>query len=351
MMRGYVRNADNQGFRLAALGALLAAVFVADTVTSYEIAAAVFYVAAILVAVPMLSRRGVMGLAIFCISLTVVSFTLSRFGEHDAGKINLVISISAIATTAFLALRIVDAETAAHEARAHLGRLARMTSLGALTGSIAHEVNQPLAAIAASGNAGLRWLSQESPRPEKAEAALRRIVADANRASTIIGNLRKLARGAPPEQVPVDVTLVVQETLDLARREIEHKQAKVHLDLREGLRVLADPTQIQQVVGNLLLNAVEAIENAEERQIAISSEIVRGEAVVTVADTGPGFPTLEREKLFGAFWTTKPSGTGMGLTICQSIIEAHGGSIWVAPHRSTGARVAFSLPLLQAPAA
>ncbi|MFW2850766.1 sensor histidine kinase [Sphingomonas sp. TX0543] len=348
-----LRGVRNRRLKLVALAGLLVAVFIVDTITSYEIAAAVFYVAAILLAVQVLSRRGVVRLAIVCISLTLISFTLSRFGEHGAGIVNLAISVSAIAITTFLALRIVAAETAIHEARAQLGRLTRLTSFGALTGSIAHEVNQPLAAIVASGNAGLRWLGQTPPRLDKAQAALSRIVADGNRASTIVGNLRRLARGEPPQKVAVDLNAVLRDTLSLARQEFDRRDIEVRLDLTDGLYPLADKTQLQQVLGNLLLNAIEAIKDgqSDHRLIKLSSERIGDDAVVTIADCGRGLSTLDQEKLFGAFWTTKETGIGMGLTICRSIIEAHGGFISLDPNQPSGARVRFGLPLLEVPAA
>lgn len=339
----------HRGVKLLALAGLLAGVFVVDTVTSYEIAAAVFYIAAILLAVGLLSPRGVVILAAICVGLTLVSFTLSRFGEHGAGIVNLAISISAMAIATFLALRMVAAEAAAHQAEARLDRLARMSSFGALTASIAHEVNQPLTAVVASGEAGLRWLAQVPPRIDKAESALQRIVADANRASGIVGNLRRLARGDAPQKARIDLHEIIREVVELAHAELERQDIALDMHFCAGaLPVMADPLQLQQVIGNLLVNAIEAMAatSRDRRHITITSERRDDEVLVTLADGGAGLPDGPPEALFGAFWTTKPDGIGMGLTISQSIMDAHGGSLSARPNSPRGARFIFSLPAL-----
>lgn len=339
----------HRAVKLLALAVLVAGVFVLDTLTSYDIATAVFYVAAILLAVGLLSPRGVVMLAAGCVGLTLLSVILSRSAEHGAGVINLVISISALAIATFLALRMVRAEAAAHRAEARSERLARMSSFGALTASIAHEVNQPLTAVVASGNAGLRWLGQSPPRIGKAEAALARIVADANRASGIVGNLRRLARGDAPQRIPLDLHDLIREVVEMARVELERHDIQVAMHFcAPSLQVMADGLQLQQVVGNLLANAIEAVAQAprDARRVTITSERRDDDAMVVIADNGMGLPDAPTEALFGAFWTTKPEGIGMGLTISRSVMDAHGGSLCAGHNTPRGARFIVNLPAL-----
>lgn len=336
-------------FRGAMIPCLMIVIFATDTITDYEIALSVFYIAAILIAIDFLPTRGVVALACACVGLTLVSLSLTPSGAFKAGLINCSISISAIGITTYLALKMVAAKAAIYEAQAQLARMARLTSLGELTASIAHEVNQPLAAIATSGGACLRWLDQEPPNLDRARRAAERIIGDANRASEVIMRIRGLARGETPRKEPLAINETITEAIALARGEIDRNGIALRMALAEDLPpVLADRIQIQQVIGNLLLNAVEAMAGvpSPKRMLDISSFREGEERVVfAVADSGAGLQPAALEHLFDAFWTTKEGGTGIGLTISRSIIEAHGGRIWVTSKPRMGAVFRFSLPI------
>lgn len=334
--------------RLAAIVVLLIGIFVFDTVTDLEIAGAVFHVAVILLAIGWLPTRRIIALAGACIVLTVISFALTPSGVHEAGLINTAISVAAIAIVTWLGVKRAAAETAAFEARSQLERMARVTNLGALTASIAHEINQPLAAVATSGAACGRWLDQTPPNLDKARGAVDRIVADANRASAVIARIRGLARREPPRRDRLDLNEAITEAVDRARSEIDRSGVTLRLDLTPDLPpVLADAVQIQQVAGNLLLNAIEAMEKVPtgRRSIEIRSFAESpGRVAFAVEDTGAGLPPGAQEQVFEAFWTTKDGGVGIGLAISRSIVEAHGGHISAASGLRGGAAFLVSLP-------
>ena len=347
-LRKYLRLRSRAAADLAVVGPLLAAIFVLDTATDYEIAVAVFYVAVILLGVSFLSTRGVVILTSACGALTLLSFFLTPSGARGAGLVNLGISIAAIASTAWLALKIVAAEAAVHEARTQLARMARLTSLGALTASIAHEVNQPLAAVAASGDACRRWLDAEPPNLDKARGAADRIVADARRASEIVERVRALARGEAVHKRPIDLNASVAESVALARGEMERRGVSLSMSLADDLPpVQADHVQLQQVIANLILNAIEAMDDIPQGRRAIdilSARDAAGDVVLSVGDAGPGVRADSLDRLFDAFWTTKHGGTGIGLTISRSIVESCGGRIWAFSREPAGAVFQFSLP-------
>ncbi len=332
--------------RLILLVGLLACVFVVDTVTDMEIAVAVFYVAVILVGIGLLPKRGVAALACACVVLTVLSLLLTPHGSREAGLANAAISISAIAITTYLGLRLVTAVDAVHESRAQLARIARLTSLGELTASIAHEVNQPLAAIVTSGHACLRWMDLDPPNLERARLSVGRMIDDANRASEVVARVRGLASGAAPHKQWLSVNAAITEAIDLARGELDRQSISIELNLAgDAPAVWADPIQLQQVFANLILNSVEAMHDAaaDKRDLKVSSWSESGSVVVTVADSGVGLSPDAQNRLFDAFWSTKEGGVGIGLTISRSIIEAHGGRISATP-RPIGAMFQISLP-------
>lgn len=336
---------------IVALGVVMMGIFLVDTLTDYAVAIAVFYSAVILVATNLLTSRAVIVLTGACILLTLISFLLTRFGSFEVGVINTSISIVAIGITAYLGLRITAAEAIAREARLGLVRIARVTSIAQLTASIAHEVNQPLAAIVTSGNACARWLSQDPPNLDKAGRAIERIVADANRASEVIVRVRRLAKGESPDATIFDLNQAIEEVVSLSLAEIDRLDITLRRYLQEALpAVRADRIQIQQVVGNLLLNAIEAVTASprRERDIEIISSVEDGRtAVVTVADNGIGFSPGTSDRLFDAFWTTKDDGMGLGLTLSRSIVEANGGQISTETNSGGGAIIRFSLRLAE----
>jgi C4-dicarboxylate-specific signal transduction histidine kinase len=332
----------------AATVLLAAGIFALDTVTKVEIAVAVLYVAVVLLSVGFCRTRGVVLVSLGCIVLTLASFLISNADAQFTGLINCGISILAIAATGFLALRIESAELAAREARAQLAHISRVTMLGELTASIAHEVNQPLTATLINGNACLSWLGAEPPNLEEANRALQRIISDAARASDVIARVRGLFKKSPPQKQRVSINDVVRDTIALTRNEIATNRVALKLNLANDLPpVWGDRIQLQQVVLNLVLNAIEAMHDAR----AVSSELLvvtaqqgAQDVLVAVHDGGHGVDAAKMVRLFDAFYTTKPDGLGMGLAISRSIIESHGGKIWAEPNSPRGTVFSFLLP-------
>ena len=332
----------------AATFLLAAGIFALDTVTDLEIAVAVLYVAVVLLSVGFCRTRGVVLVSIGCIALTVLSFLVSRNGAHLSGWINSGISILAIAATTFLALRIESAELSAREARAQLAHVSRVTMLGELTASIAHEVNQPLTATLMNGNACLSWLGAQPPNLEEATRATERIIGDAKRASDVIARVRGLFKKSAPQRERVGINDLVRDTVALTRNEIEKNRVALKLSLADDLPpVWGDRIQLQQVVLNLVLNAVEAMNDAgasSPKLLVVATRQETQGVLVAVHDSGHGLDLDKLARLFDAFYTTKPDGLGMGLAISRSIIEAHGGKIWSEPNRPRGAVFRFLLP-------
>ncbi|MCF5940369.1 HAMP domain-containing histidine kinase, partial [Xanthomonas perforans] len=255
-----------------------------------------------------------------------------------------------VAVTTYLAVQMEAAKASAHAAQARLLRLTRSGSMGGLAASIAHEVNQPLAAIVTSGNACQRWLAQQPPNLAKADAALERMLADAGRASAIIARMRALARGEASQRQPLDLNRTVLDMIALTRGETERHGIALSLELDPALpAVLADGVQIQQVIGNLLLNAVEALATLpdEARSIHVRSHTDGGWACLCIDDTGPGLSDDALAHVFEAFWSTKDDGMGIGLSISRTIMEANGGQIWAEPAGVRGARFGLRLPLVK----
>lgn len=334
--------------RASTIAVLTAAIFALDTITDLEIASAVFYIVVILLAIGMFRRRGVILLSLICIALTLCSAALTRSGSFEAGLINSGISVAAIAITTWLGLKMIAAESAAHEARAQLIRIARVNSLGELAASIAHEVNQPLSAIATSGDACLRWLAAEPPNLDRARLAVGRIVDDANRAGKVVARVREHMRGEVAEQREISLNDVIVEAVAIAQSEIDRNEITLRLDLADGLSpILGDPIQLQQVLGNLILNALEAMAGlpAPRRLLDVRTWQDGGILRLSVKDTGIGAREDSLPFLFDAFWTTKDGGTGMGLAICRTIIEAHGGEIQASLPGPAGMEIQVSLPM------
>lgn len=326
---------------------LSAIIFIADTLTDLEIAVAVFYVAVVLIAADFLRTKGVLVVAASCMVLTLVSFMFTRSGAYEAGLINCVLSLGALVVTTYLALTKSSAILAEHEARAQLVRLARVNSLGELTASIAHEVNQPLTGVINSGSAGLRWLAAEPPNLGKARQALERMIGDTNRASSVVERVRSLAKRAEPKAEWLNAAAIVNEIIVLSRGELDQNHIVIRMHVAEDLPlVFADGIQIQQVLLNVILNAMEAMAKTppEQRQIIIGlSRNDGGFVEFSITDNGCGISPDEAERVFDAFHSTKASGMGIGLAISRSIIEAHGGRIWAAARPSGGAEIHFTL--------
>lgn len=331
-----------------ALIIVMAAIFLVDTVTDYAVAAACFYAAVILAASRRLPARGLIALAAVCIGLTGLSFFLTRFGTYRIGLVNSAIGMLVIGITTYLALKMEAAKAAVQDAQARLLRVARASTVGELTTSIAHEVNQPLAAIASSAEASQRWLAQEPPNLDKARQTIARIVADAHRASDVIARIRGLTQGAAPERQAFDLNLATEEMLALSRSELEQHDVTVALVLGSDLPPAhADRVQVQQVIGNLILNAVDAMSDtpvSERRLSLLTAYDGRGHVSLSVRDRGVGLPSEHTDRVFDAFWTTKANGLGLGLSLSRSMIEANGGHIRAERPAGGGACFIFELP-------
>lgn len=327
---------------------LSAAIFAADTVTELQIAFAVLYVVVVLLSVQSGRPGGVMLVGAACAFLTIVSYLLTRFGDPDAGLANCGLSLLAIGATTYLALRIEAANLATRQAQADLAHMSRMMLVGELGTSIAHEVSQPLAAIVANGNAAIRWLGASPSNAEEANKALDRIVEAAGRAGDVIGRVRGLASRRPPSREPIDIAELVQETLALALGEIRGSQISLRTELAGDLpMVTGDRVQLQQVILNFVVNAIEALKarGADERDLLVSLATDGKKVTLSVRDNGVGLSQGSQDKVFDAFYSTKPGGMGVGLAISRSIIEAHGGGIYAAPNYPRGAVFGFTLPL------
>ncbi|OAF06155.1 ATPase [Bradyrhizobium centrolobii] len=235
------------------------------------------------------------------------------------------------------------------EALMELAHANRVTTMGQLTASIAHEVNQPIAAIVANAEAGLNWLQAQPPNLERVRQTFDWITADGMRAGDVIGRIRALIRKAPPQKEDMDINQAVLEVIALTRSEAFKNGVSVRTQLAEGLPpIQADRVQLQQVMLNLIVNAIEAMAAVGEggRELLISTGRDASNGVhVTLRDSGPGLDPKNVEQLFEAFYTTKPTGMGMGLAICRSIIEAHGGRMWAGANEPRGAVFQFTLPL------
>ena len=245
-----------------------------------------------------------------------------------------------------------QAEEALRTAQADLAHVSRVMTVGELAASIAHEVNQPLAAVVTNGNAGLRWLGRNPPDLEEAREAVRRMIRDGNRASGVIARIRALMRRAELQKVRLAINDVIAEVMALADSEARRHRVLLKTELAAAVPpVLADRIQLQQVLLNLLLNGMEAMRTVTDRPRAliIRSQLEEAEAIrVAVQDAGVGIDPQDLDRIFTAFVTTKPEGLGMGLAISRSIIEAHGGRLWAVPNAGPGATVQFTLPIGEA---
>jgi PAS domain S-box-containing protein len=238
------------------------------------------------------------------------------------------------------------AEEALREAQSNLARVSRVTTMGELTASLAHEVNQPIAAAVTSANSCLHWLAGDVPNLDKARAAADRIVKDGTRAAEIISRIRLLFQKGAPQQELVDVNEIIGEMIVLLRGEATRYSMSVRTELAADLPpVMGDRVQLQQVMMNLMVNGIDAMKTVDgTRDLVIKSQRVENKQVlVSVSDTGVGLSQQHADQIFNAFFTTKPHGTGMGLRICRSIVESHGGRLWAASNSPRGASFHFAL--------
>jgi C4-dicarboxylate-specific signal transduction histidine kinase len=241
------------------------------------------------------------------------------------------------------------AAEALREVQMELMHANRVATMGQLTASIAHEVNQPIAAAVTAAQAALRWLARRPPDLEEARRALAHTVKNANRAGDVIGRIRDLIKKTLPRENNVDINEAITEVLVLTGGETGKQGVSVRTQFAEGLPLIhGDRVQMQQVILNLIINAIEAMSGADggPRDLLISTGKDGPESVlVAVADSGPGLAPATLQCLFEAFYTTKPRGLGLGLSICRSIVEAHGGRLWAAANVPRGAIFQFTVPV------
>jgi C4-dicarboxylate-specific signal transduction histidine kinase len=244
------------------------------------------------------------------------------------------------------------AEDDLRQAQSNLAHVNRVSTLGEMSASIAHEVSQPLAAIVTNAGAGLRWLAADHSDLEEVKLALSRIYKDGNRANDVISQIRALAKKLPTRKDRFNLNEVVLEVVALVRGEAERSRTLVTTDFsRDQAFVTGDRVQLQQVVLNLIINAIEAMSGGDKgrrRDLLVATGMQSAiDVFVAVRDTGPGLDPEQRDRVFDAFYTTKSHGLGMGLAICRSIIEAHDGRLWVTPNEPHGAVFQFTLPRVE----
>jgi len=243
---------------------------------------------------------------------------------------------------------IHESERRYSEVQTELVHANRVATMGQLSASIAHEVTQPIAAIVNNARAGLHWLDAQPPNLEEVRQTFGSIISDGMRADDVIGRIRALIKKAPPRKEDLEINEAVLEVIALTRAEVLKNGVSVRTQLAESLPLIrADRVQLQQVILNLILNAIEAMSGVGEgaRELLISTRKAEPNGVlVVVRDSGPGLSSPGLERIFEAFYTTKPGGLGMGLSICRSIIEAHGGRLWATAAQPRGATFQFTLP-------
>jgi C4-dicarboxylate-specific signal transduction histidine kinase len=228
-----------------------------------------------------------------------------------------------------------------------LAHVNRVTTMGQLTASIAHEVNQPITAAVTSADAGLRWLAAQPPNLAKARDTFESIIKAGNQASDVIGRIRALIKKVPAHRTTLDINEMILETIALTRGEMQRHCVLLQTELAKDLpSILGDRVQLQQVILNLIMNAIEALSEVSDdsRELMIGSNVDMPDGViVTVRDSGPGLKPEYLSHIFDPFYTTKPTGMGMGLSICRSITEAHGGRLWATGNAPRGAVFQFTV--------
>jgi predicted ATPase/signal transduction histidine kinase len=266
---------------------------------------------------------------------------VARAFRNEAGAVEFVGSVMDVS-----AMRLAEREL--HKTQSDLAHMTRVTSLGELTASIAHEVNQPLGAVLINAEACLSWLDHEQPNLAEAHVALGRIIRDGTRAGEVIRRIRTLAKKADTKMAPLNLNEVLSDALTLVQHELLSSRVALRMEQSSALPlILGDRVQLQQVILNLVINGIEAMQSITDRprELVVRSERDDQHVRVTVTDCGIGFSADNAGQLFNTFFTTKSSGLGMGLSICRSIIELHGGRIWAVPNVPNGASIQFKLPL------
>lgn len=339
---------------------LTVVVFVIDCSLPLGVASAVPYTFAVLLALRAPSRRYVLALALLCGVLTIVKvFIFPDRGSTELWKVvaNRCLALFTIGMTVFLGTKRRKSEEYRKEAEekmqlhfADLAHMGRLKTADHVAVTLAHELNQPLAAISLQSEIATQLTRADERCSDALLIALREITDQARRAGAIVHGLRKLVHKALPRRAPVDVNDVVRDAARLIEPHARRREVLVSLQLADGdLSTLADRIQIEQVLLNLLQNAVEAVEAVSRgpRRVEVRTHVEGASLVyVSVHDTGVGLPAEDSERVFERFYSTKPSGMGMGLSISRSIVEAHGGKLWAAANPAGGATFSLTLPLM-----
>jgi predicted ATPase/signal transduction histidine kinase len=280
------------------------------------------------------------------------NLTARVFSPDRMAVLKLVASQAAISLeNARLYREVAERERRYREVQAELSHANRVATMGQLVASIAHEVNQPIAAAILNANAAQRWLNAQPPELEEVRHVLSRLILDANRAADVLGRIRQHIRKAPRQKGPVDINAAIGEMIEFTRSQIMKNGVVLHTQFMDGLPLIeGDRVELQQVLLNLIMNALEAMSGTAQAERQLQISVVPGDEgylLVSVADSGPGFPVDNTDQVFTSFYTTKPTGLGLGLSICRSIIEAHGGRLWAGANPPCGATVQFTLPVIQ----
>jgi C4-dicarboxylate-specific signal transduction histidine kinase len=335
----------------ASVAITLAIVF-ADWATGSVINFSPFYVCAIVLAAGSRSVSWIWLLTLILLVLTFVvllsdrDFSVTVVTNRCLTAGTLIIVAGLVQFGLRLMDRVETAEEESEQLRDELAHMGRVTLLGELASSIAHELSQPLSSIVMNVGTALRWLSAP-PNVDKTRDALKRIDGDAERARAVIVRVRSLLKKVPAQREPLDINEVVRAVVEITKGEFAREEVTVHLELGADLpEVRGDRIQLQQVLLNLLLNGIEAMVSVTDspRELVVRTDEQEGRKVrVSVKDSGVGFPDGDAEKVFDPFFTTKKVGLGMGLTICRSIVSAHDGAIWASANEGPGATFHFSI--------
>jgi signal transduction histidine kinase len=333
---------------LAAVAAL--SIFIADTLTPPSVSVSTLYVISMMIMLRKRSTKHIVIAGIGSAVLTSISYALTAAIDKSQHAVmtNYYMSLFAIAFTAYLSIRIVVAEEAAAQIRDEIAKVSRGVSLSELTASIAHEINQPLAAIVANAGATKRWLSASPPNLAEAKQSVDAIVRNGERAGAVVNGLKRLISTTSAERRPFDLAHLVEETIDLMRAEIAKSRTHVLLSVgKRGLLLEGDRILLQQVIINIINNAAEALSetNPHQREIAIDIRQRDRASLLTFKDTGVGVDPKDVDKIFYAFYSTKENGMGIGLAICRSIVEAHGGELRAYPNEPRGMVFEIRIPL------
>jgi signal transduction histidine kinase len=348
--------------------ALAVVIFVFDCFAHVAAALMVLYAVVIVIAAPFLSRKGTIILGCSLVAATLAGFLIGHLDhghlDHDplASLSRSAIGCLVIAVTTWHALRmradqkkltdqvaeLKELHSALHASRAELAHAMRLTVLGEMAGSIAHEIRQPLSAITVNGEAGIRWLRRARPDVDEACASIEKMVSDARRANEIIDSVRALASKSHVQFGSLDINTVIREALGFLDEEFKRYNAVAEIELpREAISVEGDRIQLQQVIVNLVTNGLQAMASVTHRPRVVKINAMLSsamDAVITVEDSGTGMDPERAARLFVPFVTTKENGLGLGLSICRSIAEAHRGSITCVKSSADGTRMLLRLP-------